>query len=199
VTIRQYLRFRPDAGFGWAEDDERCPANKVSFTDAMKYCRWLSEQEAVPEDQMCYPPVDQIEPRDGTLSDQRLARTGYRLPTEDEWEFAVRAGSTTPWYFGVREADVREFAWCAVNSRERLQPVGSLRPNQFGLFDGLGNVSEWCHYSSPEKVQAGKYVLRGGRYNHTATKVSTGAAHYQPISGYSFTGFRLARSVPAGR
>ena len=91
-------------------------------------------------------------------------RTGYRLPTEDEWELAARAGSTTRWFFGDAEEHLRHFAWCAVNSGDRMHRVGMLRPNPLGLFDILGNTSEWCHPSAATalNLEKGKYVLRGG-------------------------------------
>ncbi|MEZ6117234.1 MAG: SUMF1/EgtB/PvdO family nonheme iron enzyme [Pirellulaceae bacterium] len=61
--------------------DAHCPMNNVTFFDAAAYCRWLSEQAGIPEDEMCYPPIEQIGPG-MSLPDNWLERSGYRLPTE---------------------------------------------------------------------------------------------------------------------
>jgi formylglycine-generating enzyme required for sulfatase activity len=111
VTFSQYRRFRPDAKFpDWNPVDERWPATVVSFVDAMRYCCWLSEQEGVSEEQMCYPPIDQIGPDDRVLDGERLSRIGYRLPTDEEWELAARASSTTRWFGGSGVDRIPEFA-----------------------------------------------------------------------------------------
>jgi formylglycine-generating enzyme required for sulfatase activity len=206
VTIDQFRRFKPDADFRVGPDpaakevpDALYPANMVTFTDALRYCRWLSEQEEVPDDQMCYPPAGEIEPRDALLSDERRRRTGYRLPIEGEWELAAAAGSKTPWSSGTSAGDLTRFAWFAVNSGEHLQRVGMLLPNPLGLFDAHGNASEWCHSASSGGDREGKFVLRGGYYSYSARYIRSSHFHAQPNIGYSFTGFRVARTVAAGQ
>ncbi len=92
------------------------PVVCISWPDAMAFCEWLSK-------------------RDG--------RT-YRLPTEAEWEYACRAGTTTAYSFGDDESDVKGYGWYAGNSRGTTHPVGAKRPNPWGLFDLHGNVAEWC-------------------------------------------------------
>src|SRR5262249_52548 len=143
VTIEQYRRFRPMADFAEdvGGDKPRSPANQVSYMGATRYCRWLSEQEGLPETQMCY---DADEPRtDGRISEERLMRYGYRLPTDAEWELVCRAGSTTPWFCGTNSDHLMRFGWMIINS-DAMRPVGTAWPNGNGVFDMAGNVTEWC-------------------------------------------------------
>jgi formylglycine-generating enzyme required for sulfatase activity len=190
VTISQFRRFRPDADFALdVADSEQCPANKVSYFDAIRYCQWLSEQEGIAEQEMCYGP--DIEATPPALARERLERTGYRLPTEAEWEYICGAGSTTPWFCGDNESHLEAFAWFELHARGRQGPVGSLRPNPYGLFDIAGNAAEWCHST----VNDGQYVLRGGAYNSPASTLRSRERYTQSARAYSFTGFRIARTI----
>ena len=78
------------------------------------------------------------------LAANYLKRIGYRLPTETEMEFATRAGSVTSRYYGETEELLPKYAWYNKNGRDRSWPVGSLKPNDLGLFDVQGNVFTWC-------------------------------------------------------
>ena len=73
-----------------------------------------------------------------------LSLTGYRLPTEAEMEYATRAGALTSRYYGETEELLPKYAWYTKNSQEKTWPVGSLKPNDLGLFDMQGNVFTWC-------------------------------------------------------
>ena len=115
---------------------------------------------------------------DARLSEERRRRTGYRLPTEDEWELAARAGST-PFVLGDGEEHLDYFAWCAIDSGDQLHRVGMLRPNPLGLFDVLGNTSEWCHPAATTVLDGDKYVLRGGCYNYPPRLVESSAYYHQ--------------------
>ncbi|MGB3152676.1 MAG: formylglycine-generating enzyme family protein [Maribacter sp.] len=91
------------------------PVGNITQHAATTFCKWLS------------------------------AKTGYfyRLPTEAEWEYAARAGSTTPYYFGKNEQDLDKYAWYYKNSKNSYHKVGEKEPNAWGLYDIYGNVAEW--------------------------------------------------------
>ena len=127
----------------------------------------------------------------------------YRLPTEAEWEYAARAGTT-----GDRYGDLDAIAWWDGNSGGRTHPVGQKLPNRFGLQDMLGNVWEWVHdwygdYPSgsatdPQGPVSGSFrVFRGGSWNSGATSVR-GPYRFVNGRGYRITalGFRLLRTTP---
>ena len=122
-----------------------CPQILMTWFEAAQYCNWLSEQEGIPEAEWCYPPLDQIV-EGMKLPKNHLHRTGYRMPTEAEWEYASRAGASTSRYFGSSEALLGDYAWyTGTTFNERPWPTGQLKPNDLGLFDVYGNVWEWGH------------------------------------------------------
>jgi formylglycine-generating enzyme required for sulfatase activity len=182
------------------------PVNKVTWYDAAAYCNWLSRRDGIPESQYCYEPN-----KEGLLEfvpDYRQ-RQGYRLPTDDEWEFACRAGARTEWYFGEADEElVGNYAWWVrnshgdVNSDIRSFPVGLLKPNDWGLFDMHGNASELCQESA--RPQQGIFandvvtVSRGGSYrsNYRGLACDSGWAVTGRKMFLSGTGFRPVRSLP---
>ena len=124
VTAEQYLLFEPNAPYApEIAPQGTCPANKVSWFDAVRYCNWLSGQEGFDASEMCYPPDDQIGP-DMVLPEDFLSRPGYRLPTEAEWEYACRGGADSRWFFGENETRLPDYGWYLVNSGEHTWPVG---------------------------------------------------------------------------
>lgn len=105
---------------------------------------------------------------------------GGDLPTEAQWEYATRAGTTKRWYFGDDATKLGHYAWNVYNSGGRAHPVGQKPPNPWGLYDTYGNVSEWCldyfaPYSpgrssdprGPASSSTGMRVIRGGSYSDT--------------------------------
>jgi formylglycine-generating enzyme required for sulfatase activity len=165
-----------------------------------------------------YPGRTDAKYRDGMrLARNYLQRQGYRLPTEAEMEYATRAGALTSRYYGETEELLSRYAWYARNSQERTWPVGSLKPNDLGLFDLQGNVYVWCQertnaYPAGKRDEAVEdhedeivvtstdtRVLRGGTfYNQTSEMRSAGRYNNGPTNRNMTFGFRLARTLPLG-
>ena len=134
------------------------PVNNISYVDAVDFCTKLSDLPA-----------------------EKAAGRSYRLPTEAEWEYACRAGTTTPFAFGPNVGNLEDFGWYRENT-EQIQAVAEKRCNQWGLFDMYGNVSEWCqdtyaaeYYSNAQindplgPTTGPQRVLRGGSFMSPAS------------------------------
>ena len=131
----------------------------------------------------------------------------YRLPTEAEWEYAARAGSTTAFSFGDDPSELGKYAWYKDNSEGQTHPVGQLRPNAWGLHDVHGNVWEWVQdwyqrytpeaVTDPQGPQSGTHRSRRGcGWNNFMPYCRT--ANRYSVIGYrdDFLGFRLVRTIP---
>jgi len=138
-----------------------------------------------------------------------LSNAGLRLPSESEWEFAVRAGQSSSWTSGDMESAMWEHAWYFENSRGATQPVGMKQPNAWGLHDVHGNVWEWCQDAYHEsydgaptdgtawdELGASYRVLRGGSWNDTARNArSANRSRDLPGNRYHDLGVRPAMSL----
>ncbi len=139
-------------------------------------------------------PVEMVSWDDAQIFIQNLNQLSgkklYRLPTEEEWEYACRAGSTSEYYFGNYASQLGEYAWYDGNSGQTTHPVGQKKPNGWGLYDMAGNVWEWTDswYDSSRS----RRVIRGGSWDFTAVHCrSAFRGYYHPGSRIGIIGFRL--------
>ncbi len=200
------------------------PQILVTWYEAAQYCNWLSKQEGIPESEWCYPPIDQI--KSGMqMPKNYLQRTGYRMLTEAEWEYACRAGTTTSRFYGDSDEELSKYALYSPNPPQRkgepadprnpkqtLQ-VGQLKPNQFGLYDMYGNVWEWCQSRRLPYVtgttedreemnlvitDSTALVRRGGSFSYGVDVMRSahrGSIGYLPNQRRDNVGFRIARTI----
>jgi formylglycine-generating enzyme required for sulfatase activity len=195
-------------------DPQDARPEPVSWRDAARFCQWLSERENLPESEWCYPGI--LTATDSlVLPVDYLERTGYRLPREMEWEYAARAGNAQARHCGVANDVLGEYEWCMPLSGGRIHRVATLRPNDLGFFDMLGNAVEWCddlqsqyrrpleslvrtdsRGSSKFPKETDKCVIRGASAVNTAEKLRAANRSYQFLDYHTpTTGFRVARTV----
>ena len=192
VTQQQYEKVmgtRRWAGWPFTQEGPDYPAEWLFKSAAVKFCRKLSEKEGVK----------------------------YHLPTEAQWEYACRAGTTTDYSFGDDVTQLEKYAWYNKSAlvetfkfEGHAHRVGQKLPNPWGLYDMHGNVWEWCQdwyapYSSEKVVtdptgpaQGEHLVIRGGAFNHYAKNARSAYRSNIPVepSGPYAVGFRVARTYP---
>ena len=234
-SVGMNLRFIPSGSFKMSCADRGFTSDPQFVTLTRPY--WIGETEVTRAQWWAVMGIDAATLTDPTLPVtavswsaaqefcKRLsAQTGdtYRLPTEAEWEYACRAGSTANYLWGNGALGDR-YSWSSENSKGRPHSVASLQPNTWGLFDMSGNVREWCEdwfvdpYPSvnksvadpvggtePQALATGKTtfngaqrVRRGGDFSTPSTWHLSGARDAaEPASFYDYTGFRVVREVP---
>ena len=183
VTNAQYKRVMAKIPSEQKHDGR--PVEQVSWQDAMEFCEKLSQ-----------------------LPEERKVGRVYRLPTEAEWEYACRAGTTTKYSFGDVDSQLGYYGWFSGNADEQTHPVGLKKPNGWGLYDMHGNVWEWCNdfygyypdgaVTDPQGLLSGSgRVLRGGSCRSSARHGRSAYRDWNVTSRRgSLFGFRLAMSLP---
>ncbi len=194
-----------------------CPVEQVSWYEAIAYANALSKKEGL---EICYRDGEKEYDKSSASSKTEprwpkgLDCLGYRLPTEAEWEYAARAGTTTAFYTGDiteptgRDANLDRAGWYEENSDRKTHPVGQKAANGGGLYDMHGNVWEWVwdryrdygqgEQRDPLGAQTGvSRVLRGGSWYYFARHCrSAFRYYYSPDYRFNYLGFRLCRSIP---
>jgi len=162
---------------------ERLPVETVSWWDAVRFCNALSRKENLAR-------VYHLDDGAETVEWDASA-DGYRLPTEAEWEFACRAGTTGPRY-----GPLDDIAWYRGNSEGRIREVGGKLPNAWGLQDTLGNVWEWCWDVYDAEVYGTYRVLRGGGwFDESWSCRASVRRRSHPTFSIDDVGFRLVRQA----
>ncbi len=200
-------RFERTVGYNPAKRERKDDAvDQIRWTEAIDYCNQRSAQEGL---EPCY---------DMKTGACRFEANGYRLPTEAEWEYACRAGTTTRYISGDDPSGLDAFAWFDKNAAKDSRPVGAKKPNPWGLHDMAGSLLEWCNdfydaslygrgpAKDPRGTSAGKdRVLRGGCWTMGVDKCRSAIRfHDEPSSadscfGWESYGFRCVRKADGGR
>ena len=159
------------------------PVEQVNWNDALEFCRKLSAMPA-----------------------EKTAGHEYRLPTEAEWEYACRSGTTTAYGFGADASRLGDYGWFEGNSDSKTHPVGEKKPNAWGLYDMHSNVAEWCQdrygvypggsATDPTGATSGSdRVIRGGCWFYGAGYCRSALRiRHSPGGRISILGFRVLRS-----
>ena len=186
------------------------PAFGVNWFEAVAYCRWLTTRSGWSEAEQCYIDPEPLEKGPDGNPQQwpvHLDRSGFRLPTEAEWEYACRSGMRTAYGFGNDVSRLTYYAWFQDNSQRWSHSRGQLRPNIGGLFDVHGNLFEWCcdwydveppgDAVDPMGATGGtRRVFRGGGWYVPARDCQSADRNLsEPNSGSCFLGFRVALDV----
>jgi formylglycine-generating enzyme required for sulfatase activity len=231
VTYDQFMTFAREMEVanknltpgGWENPVSRTGGAAMSFVslkEAMLYCWWFTKKEGIPDQEQCYDfEGKRFADADPRTREGYLLKGGYRIPTEAEWEYACRGGTTTRRYFGSAIDILPQYGWFNKNADEHARSPGLLLPNSFGLFDMLGNLTEWCqepyqadyrshptgsvisveerqHHGQPAE---GRWrVFRGGSFYHGPGDLRASWRNRTPYPAHPHTGFRIVRTIKGG-
>ena len=196
------------SGAAGGEVQVKRPVENITWFDAIEFCNRLSDRAGL---ESVYTITGITRNTDGQITAATVtaewSKNGFRLPTEAEWEYACRAGTTTEWSFGNTDATLGNYAWYDDNSDDKTHQVGKKTANSWGLFDMHGNVWEWCWdlYSAYDNPPVSKTdprgpasgigrVMRGASWNDPAEDTRSAHRHnIGPVFCNYDLGFRVVR------
>ncbi|MBN1292738.1 MAG: formylglycine-generating enzyme family protein [Candidatus Latescibacteria bacterium] len=180
------------------------PVTNIGPSEIMKFCNLLSKQMSL---DLCY---------DEKQKTSDFSKNGFRMPTEAEWEYACRAGTSSHFYTGNTEKDLNRAGWYLGNSGRKTHPVAQKEPNAWGLYDMHGNVFEYCNDDWNPGMCYGKYltvhdIIPTFHYYHSLNMTRGGSWFSEPsvcrsaarscfcswegINQSYYMGFRVARNI----
>ncbi|GAB6430737.1 SUMF1/EgtB/PvdO family nonheme iron enzyme [Bacillus luti] len=181
VTAELYYAITNSTSNGYKDSNK--PVVNISWNDVIVCCNLLSKKVGLTE----YYSIS----NDNQKVSCNLGSNGYRLPSEAEWQYACKAGTT-----GYTYGELQKIAWYNGNSNGQIHDVGKKEPNAWGLYDMLGNVWEWCYDLYDEKVYGSYRIFRGGSWAEAARGCgATCRRRSHPTFHIDDLGFRLARSI----
>lgn len=201
VTVSQWRKFTSDTNldFPWEghycgdiaelSPEDNCPIQLIRIEEAAFYCNWLSLKEGL---EAVY-----------VLRSNRIERNpyanGYRLPTTEEWDFAARGGRYSLGFIYSGSNNPEEVGWIGQSFENGTMPVGSLSPNEIGLYDMTGNIREWTWPVNgvPYPTTGSEEVLhlRGGNWTSSPEKSRLDYDRIAWVYQWASNGFRLARNA----
>lgn len=195
TTVEQFRRYDEDYRVASEEArSEAMPVSQLYLYDCVRYCQWLSES-SLPKHEWCYPSLAAMDAQNFAPVENYLDRSGYRLPTRQEWNVACNAGTVTARFYGHDPALLVYYAWDRSQSEGELAEVGSLLPNRLGLFDTYGNVREICAARMGTSVSY--WACGSSARSRAEASVADFSTRFHPNVNDSdpHLGFRIARTL----